>query len=243
MSPLEPAAENLAAYRSSCQCDGASPAAVARRVSAITGFFRHTDPAFALVPDPRDESVRVDDSSTVALRPDETEGLLASLGRFGARIDVLVAALLLDGLKLSEVLDLDVEDVSGRPPDMFASVTRRGHRQAMQLDRADSRRARRPSPPHAIRPGAHRREPWCRRPEAADAIRCRLSAEEGRAAGGSRATAHGQCIAPHVRHQRAQPRRNRGRHPAPSRPARRAYHSPVPSRTQPEIRTNNTNGR
>jgi integrase/recombinase XerD len=134
VSPFDTAATNLVAYRRSYESGGASPAAVARRVSAITGFFRHTDPAFVLPHDTRATGPRVDDSSTVALRPEEAEGVLVSLGRFGTRIDVLVAALLLDGLKLSEVLELDVEDVSGRPPDVFASVNRRGHTQTMRLD-------------------------------------------------------------------------------------------------------------
>jgi len=138
VSPLDTAAENLAAYRNSFQPGQTSPAVVARRVSAITSFFRYTNPAF-VAPGASDDFPpsgysRGDDSSTVALQPEETESLLASFGRLSTKIDVLIAMLLLDGLKLSEVLNLDVECVSGRSPNISASIYRRTHQQVIEVD-------------------------------------------------------------------------------------------------------------
>ncbi|MGD9999589.1 MAG: tyrosine-type recombinase/integrase [Ilumatobacteraceae bacterium] len=118
-------------FRQHCQSSGVGEATVARRVSAVKGFLRHatgSDPAAVEAP-PAGTSA----SPTRALRDDEREAVLDALGRHDMRTRLLVAMLLLDGLKLDEVLQLDAEHVSPRPP---ATVTVVRHRRdhVVELD-------------------------------------------------------------------------------------------------------------
>ncbi len=135
-SPLRADRPTLEAYRAHVEASGAGPATVSRRVSAVNGFTRFS---IGTAADPRPDAATTTgpSSPTVPLTDDERAALLDRLGGDDRRAAALVALLLLDGLKLDEVLRLDAHDVSGRPPVMHA-IVRRGAAQRTVLLHPDS---------------------------------------------------------------------------------------------------------
>jgi integrase/recombinase XerD len=114
-------------FRQHCQSSGIGDATVARRVSAVKGFLRHATDADTVAAQPAPSS------STQALAHDERQAVLDALGQHDMRTRLLVAMLLLDGLKLDEVLQLDTDHVSPRPPTTVTVVRhRRDH--VVELD-------------------------------------------------------------------------------------------------------------
>jgi integrase len=123
-------AADVARYRTACELAGAAPATVARRLSTISSFSAFAAangarPAFtaeAVVDRPSVEPA----SSAGLLRDAEAEALLAASDDMGSRAAVLVRLLLLDGLKVGELIRADAGDVRGRPPRMRLTI---GYRQ------------------------------------------------------------------------------------------------------------------
>jgi site-specific recombinase XerD len=119
-------ASALARYRAACELAGASPATVARRLSAITSFRTYAaeqglEPALGSerrVARPRLQSA----SSADVLSDAEADALLAAADQVGARTGVLIRLLMLDGLKVGEALRADAVDVHGRPPQVTLDV-------------------------------------------------------------------------------------------------------------------------
>ena len=112
-SPLTADAAVLEQYRQHHEAAGASAASVARRISALNGFFRFAVHAGVRPASPAAESRPpvVLPSSTIALSAAEREALLASLPAQAPSTQLLVALLLLDGMKLDEALGLDRSDL------------------------------------------------------------------------------------------------------------------------------------
>jgi integrase/recombinase XerD len=113
-------AADVARYRTECELAGASAATVARRLSAITSFGAYAaanGTESALASDTEIERPTLESSSTTELMSDDDAvALLAAADRISRRSAVLIRLLMLDGLKVGEVIRADASDVRGRPP-------------------------------------------------------------------------------------------------------------------------------
>ena len=122
-------AADLARYRTACEAAGASPATVARRLSAVTSFGAFAaahGAAPALTGETSIARPTVESESTADLVSDaDSDALLAAADRIGKRSAVLMRLLMLDGLKVGEVIRADASDVHGRPPRMKLSIQSR----------------------------------------------------------------------------------------------------------------------
>jgi len=113
---------DVARYRTACELAGAAPATVARRLSAIASFStfaaangaRPALTAESVIERPHVESA----SSAEVLGDADSDALLQAADRTGPRLSVLVRLLMLDGLKVGEVIRADASDARGRPPRM-----------------------------------------------------------------------------------------------------------------------------
>jgi integrase/recombinase XerD len=128
ISPLRADAATVEAFRHQLLASGAAPSTASRRTSAVHGFVRSVaedgdgaPTAAAAGPAPGDGA-----STTVALSDAERARVLEALPGQVPKAQVLIAMLLLDGLRLDEVLALDTADVTGRPPDLRVRLTRDG---------------------------------------------------------------------------------------------------------------------
>jgi integrase len=127
VAPLGATGETAAAFRRDLVTGGTSEGTAKRRASAVHSFVRSlaaeatgVAPAGEQgVPEPGDGA-----SSTVALDDGERRRLLAALPGQAPKAQVLISLLLLDGLKLDEVLRLDVGDVRGGHPRFGVDVVR-----------------------------------------------------------------------------------------------------------------------
>jgi site-specific recombinase XerD len=122
-------AADLASYRAACELAGASPATVARRLSAITSFCGYAfeqglEPA--LTASSEVERPALEPESTADVLSDaEADAMLESADEIGDRAGVLIRLLMLDGLKVGEVIRADAADFRGRPPRMTLDVAGR----------------------------------------------------------------------------------------------------------------------
>lgn len=119
-------AADVARYRTACELAGAAPATVARRLSTISSFsaFAAANGArTALTPGAAVDRPSVESTSSAELLDDaDADALVAAADRIGPRAAVLVRLLLLDGLKVGEVIRADAGDVGGRPPSMRLNI-------------------------------------------------------------------------------------------------------------------------
>jgi site-specific recombinase XerD len=117
---------DVARYRTACELAGAAPATVARRLSTISSFsaFAATNGAQpALGRDAELERPSVESTSRTELLSDaDAEALVAAADRIGARSAALVRLLLLEGLKVGEVIRADAHDLGGRPPRVTLTI-------------------------------------------------------------------------------------------------------------------------
>jgi len=120
VSPLQATVADAEQFRADLIALGARPGTANRRASAVHSFLRARGET-----QERDESaVGHGTSSTALLSDDDRICLLGVLPEQSATAQVLIGLLLLDGLKLNEILDLDAADISGRLPRLDAEVTR-----------------------------------------------------------------------------------------------------------------------
>jgi integrase len=116
---LEATAADAEQFRADLVAAGVAEVTARRRASAVHSFLRSRQPVEAPA-----EPVGYDTSSTALLSTDERSRLLGVLPEQTSKAQVLIGLLLLDGLKLNEVLDLDVDDVTGRLPRLDVRVAR-----------------------------------------------------------------------------------------------------------------------
>ncbi len=124
-------------YRDVCDDGGADPATVARRLSALSSFYDHALVERAVEANPVDaveRPVRERASSGSPLREDQALDLFDAAVELGPKVAALVALLLLEGMKLGEVLALDVDHLDGSGWAMRATVVRRRRPQVIALD-------------------------------------------------------------------------------------------------------------
>jgi len=112
--------DDIARYRAECETAGASPATVARRLSAIASFSAYTaaaERAPARLAGTNIPRPVVAPTSTAELLTDaDADALLAAADQRGSRAAVAIRLLMLDGLKVGEVIRADATDVHGQQP-------------------------------------------------------------------------------------------------------------------------------
>jgi site-specific recombinase XerD len=125
-------AADVARYRTECELAGASAATVARRLSAITSFGAYAaanGADSAITAGDEIERPTLESSSTAELLTDvDADALLDAADRISRRSAVLIRLLMLDGLKVGEVIRAGAADVRGRPPRMTLSLHDRNAR-------------------------------------------------------------------------------------------------------------------
>lgn len=129
--PLTATTEDLAAYFSWCEAAGATSATVARRMSALDSFFSFACGADVIGFNPTttmDRPSIARTSSTAVLDDAETAGLLRASDRLGAKSAALVRLLMVDGLRLGEVLGADAADFDGGAPKSSLTLGRERRR-------------------------------------------------------------------------------------------------------------------
>ncbi len=119
--PLTPAAADLARYRDDLTDSGAGPATVARRLSAIASFGVFVTGG-ATPPVEVDRPAVAGASNAELLDDGEADALLAAADGSSERAGALIRLMMLDGLKVGEVVRADAADVSGRPPRMTLAL-------------------------------------------------------------------------------------------------------------------------
>ena len=133
-SPLRTVRPDVERCCADAQADGEGAAVTRRRLSALTSFFDHAVASGAMVENPAEDVERPANaavSAPVTLDRDEAHALLDAAADLGSKATVLVALLLLDGLKLGEALAIDIDDLGVDPPTV--TVTRQGRRQSLAL--------------------------------------------------------------------------------------------------------------
>ncbi len=120
VDPLDASTPELQRFRTTCEAAGGSRASVARRLSAVGSFLRYA--AGHGAPGAADSYADVrrpaawDESTTAALSDDDAVALLEAADAQHPKSALLVRLLMLDGLKVGEVVRADAGDLSGRPP-------------------------------------------------------------------------------------------------------------------------------
>lgn len=110
-----------------------APSTIARRLSTLAGFYRYAVAENVLGSSPLEHVKRPSapaDSPTLGLDRVEAKALLAQAAEHSPRAGALVALLLHDGLRISEALKSDVEDLG----------TVRGHRTLSIIRKGGARR-------------------------------------------------------------------------------------------------------
>lgn len=133
--PLDARPEDLDAYRDACLAQGASPSTVTRRLSGVSSFFRYAAQVGALDANPVDDVARPDADPRIPASLDggEVAALVDAAELLGPKTATLVALLVLEGLKLGEVLALDVPRVRIGERSVSVEVWRRGAHQPLVL--------------------------------------------------------------------------------------------------------------
>jgi integrase/recombinase XerD len=147
VDPLRPSPSAMGGYRTACESDGARPASVARRLSAVGSFLRYADghgapgASVALADLERPDAGAT--SSTRVLTAADAGALLDAADLLHPKAALLVRLLMLDGLKVGEAVGAEAEDLSGRPPRMTLRLDRNGQTQVLPLhtDTASAARA------------------------------------------------------------------------------------------------------
>jgi integrase/recombinase XerD len=119
VNPLALDEDDLRRYRAACEAEGAGPATVARRLSAIASFgsFAH-ERGTALAAPRIDRPTLPASSTTESLSASDATALLAAADQMNPRAALVVRLLMLDGLKVGEAVHADATDVEGQPPRM-----------------------------------------------------------------------------------------------------------------------------
>lgn len=146
--PLTADPATLVAFQAAREVAGDSDSTIRRRWSAISSFYdfavdrdlRATNPALG---SDRPKVLSGDPSPTMQLSDEAVATCRAVAAALDPRLEALVALLVCDGLKVTEALALDIDDLSGRPPKTAVTVRRRGEMKRVVLDRDSARAVRR----------------------------------------------------------------------------------------------------
>ena len=106
-----------------------SPATIARRLVTLSGYYRYAVSEDVIRRNPVDHVRRPkvgQDSPSLGLDKDEAKRLLRAAKRHGARAHALVSLLIYDGLRISEALGANIEDMGERQAHHLLTVLRKG---------------------------------------------------------------------------------------------------------------------
>ncbi len=137
--PLRADAATVVAFQAAREAAGDSPSTLRRRWSALSSFYDFVLEREAASANPTHGLMRPrvaggDPSPTAQLSPEAVVAYRAVAAALDPRLDALVALLVADGLKLGEVLALDVGDIHGRAPKTIVTIRRRGVSKQIVLD-------------------------------------------------------------------------------------------------------------
>jgi integrase/recombinase XerD len=146
--PLTADTATLVAFQAAREAAGDSDSTIRRRWSALSSFYdfaiendlRSVNPALGVN---RPKVASGDPSPTVRLSDEAVASCRAVAAALDPRLEALVSLLVFDGLKVTEALALDIDDVSGRPPATTIIVRRHGDSQRIVLDHDSARAIRR----------------------------------------------------------------------------------------------------
>ena len=136
-SPLRVTRDEIERFCTDCEDEGAGAATTRRRLAALTSFFDFAVTTGDAIDNPAQEVSRPENSdggSPAELEEGEARALLGAAEELGPKAAVLVALLLLDGLKLGEALGVDIDDLRVSPPSV--TVRRHGRGQSIPLQAA-----------------------------------------------------------------------------------------------------------
>jgi site-specific recombinase XerD len=139
-APFGVAGSAIDDYRAERQASGVSKATIARQLSALRAFYRTAEEMGALAEspfEPRPLAIAAE-STTAVIDDDEIERLRAIVAS-DPRLAVLVELLLSEGLRLSEALGLDHDDVSGPARSKRIRLIRHGRATTITLGEVASR--------------------------------------------------------------------------------------------------------
>jgi integrase/recombinase XerD len=134
LDPLEATRGHVDAFaRTTAEVDHRSPATVARRLSTLSSFYRYAEVEDAITRNPathvRRPKVGTDTVST-GLDADEMTALTHAAQADSLRSHALVLLLGMNGLRISEVLDADVNDLTTERGHRVLMITRKGGKKA-----------------------------------------------------------------------------------------------------------------
>jgi len=134
VDPLQATRAHVDAYaRSLAELEHRSPATVARRLSALAGFYRYALSEDLIVRNPVAPIRRPkggSDTVSTGLDRDELSALVAAAKADSPRSHALVILLGLNGLRVSEALAADVTDLSTERGHRVLFITRKGGKRA-----------------------------------------------------------------------------------------------------------------
>lgn len=138
--PLNVTAANIDDFREARQSGGASTATIARQFAALRAFYTTAERLGACVDSPFDDrrANSPAESATPVMTSAEVRRLLAVVAN-EPRLAVLVQLLLGEGLRLSEALAIDHDDISGPSRCKRVHVVRHGRRRHIPLSPATSK--------------------------------------------------------------------------------------------------------
>lgn len=134
IDPLQATRAHVDAYaRSLAELENRSPATVARRLSALAGFYRYALSEDLIARNPVAPFRRPkggSDSVSTGLDRDELSALVAAAKADSPRSHALVVLLALNGLRVSEALAADLSDLSNERSHRVLFITRKGGKRA-----------------------------------------------------------------------------------------------------------------
>lgn len=135
-APLTATPSDVERFEQACVDAGASEATVTRRVSALSSFFTFAAARGAVAESPVRGARRPPTTATPTADLDARQlaALIRSSGRLGDRATLLMGLLLFDGLKLSEVLAADADDITTAAEGAHIALRRRGEVLDLRLD-------------------------------------------------------------------------------------------------------------
>lgn len=130
LNPLAASRAHVDAFARQCgEIDGLSSATVARRLSALAGYYRYALSEDLVDRSPVEHVKRPkvgSETTSTGLDRDELHELLAVASADGPRTQALVLLLALNGLRVSEALSTNVQDLATERGHHVVKITRKG---------------------------------------------------------------------------------------------------------------------
>jgi len=120
-------------YARSCEAEGKARSAIGRRLSTICGFYRYCEQERIIDRNPAAHVRRPKqdyESSTLGLDRNELGAFLVQAGLSGGRDHALASLLALNGLRVSEALNADIDNIDVNRGHRTLFIHRKGHKTA-----------------------------------------------------------------------------------------------------------------